>query len=473
MFDEANSFMCNAGLTDSNSLTHLINRISPELENEVDLIEQSNYYDDTTFGHTFQSSMDISMVSLNCQCLNTKKVDALKLFLSSMNSDTSPISCIVLQETWCDSLVDMSFFSLPNYNMVSKPTRISAHGGLIIYIHDSFQYKQIDIIDDSPYFENICIEVWNKYAHFDKFLICDIYKPPSGTTEHLVDFTNKFTQWAAAINEKSKKSYLCGDFNINLLQIQTNQHFNQFYDSLTSTGFIPKITLPTRISETSATLIDNIFTNNIDRAHVSGILSRKFSDHQMIFSLQKCNKCQKLKHNEKYIEVELTSQDNLDKFAAEIKESKICERINSNADADPNANLDILTNIINAAKNNNIPQKVKKFNKRRDKKEPWMTNELLLMVNRKNELYVDWKRSAKHSENYNGKKVNFKTYEKIVDNEIVQAKKIYYSNVFNMYKSSMKKTWQIINETLSRKKSTTCYQTHSLKTGMNSVTQKK
>ena len=70
------------------------------------------------------------------------------------------------------------FFSLPNYNMVSKPTRISAHGGFIIYIHDSFQYKQVDIIDDSPHFENICIEVWNKYAHFDKFLICDIYKPP-------------------------------------------------------------------------------------------------------------------------------------------------------------------------------------------------------------------------------------------------------------------------------------------------------
>ena len=64
--------MCNAGLTDSNSLTHLINRISPELENEVDLIEQSNYYDDTSLGQTFQSSMCISMVSLNCQCLNTK-----------------------------------------------------------------------------------------------------------------------------------------------------------------------------------------------------------------------------------------------------------------------------------------------------------------------------------------------------------------------------------------------------------------
>ena len=70
---------------------------------------------------------------------------------------------------------------------------------------------------------------------------------------------------------------------------------------------------------------------------------------------------------------------------------------------------------------------MKKFNKGRDKKDPWMTNELL-MVSRKNELYVDWKRTAKHSENYNGKKVNFKTHEKIVDNEVVQAIKFYYSN---------------------------------------------
>ena len=62
------------------------------------------------------------------------------------------------------------------------------------------------------------------------------------------------------------------------------------------------------------------------------------------------NRRQKPKHSKKYIELELTSQDNLDKFAAKIKASKICERINSNADADPNANLDILTHIISPKK---------------------------------------------------------------------------------------------------------------------------
>ena len=69
-----------------------------------------------------------------------------------------------------------------------------------------------------------------------------------------------------------------------------------------------------------------------------------------------------------------------------------------------------------------------------------MTNKLLLIVNCKNELYVDWKRTAKHSENYNGKKLNFKICEKIEVNDIVQAKKFYYSNVFHIYKSFMKKT---------------------------------
>ena len=48
-------------------------------------------------------------------------------------------------------------------------------------------------------------------------------------------------------------------------------------------AFFPKITLPTRISDNSSTLIDNIFTNNIEEADISGILLNHISDHQMIF----------------------------------------------------------------------------------------------------------------------------------------------------------------------------------------------
>ena len=43
-----NSFLDNTGLSDTNSFKHLIEKISPETDNEVDLIENSRYYDDTT-----------------------------------------------------------------------------------------------------------------------------------------------------------------------------------------------------------------------------------------------------------------------------------------------------------------------------------------------------------------------------------------------------------------------------------------
>ena len=53
-----------------------------------------------------------------------------------------------------------------------------------------------------------------------------------------------------------------------------------------SSGFYPKITLPTRITNRSSTLIDNILTNVYDDNHISGILINKISDHQPIFT---CN----------------------------------------------------------------------------------------------------------------------------------------------------------------------------------------
>ena len=43
-------------------------------------------------------------------------------------------------------------------------------------------------------------------------------------------------------------------------------------------------TYPTRITQTTATIIDNIFTNSLEDKAVSGIISNKsISDHQIIF----------------------------------------------------------------------------------------------------------------------------------------------------------------------------------------------
>ena len=64
------------------------------------------------------------------------------------------------------------------------------------------------------------------------------------------------------LTEENKPSVISGDFNLNLIKYTQNRGVNQFLENILSNNFIPHITLPTKVTEKSATLIDNIFTNN-------------------------------------------------------------------------------------------------------------------------------------------------------------------------------------------------------------------
>ena len=66
------------------------------------------------------------------------------------------------------------------------------------------------------------------------------------------------------LNKINKKnSFICGDFNIDLLKNDSHIQTKTFVDQLFGAGYYPLITKPTRISLTSQTLIDNICTNKL------------------------------------------------------------------------------------------------------------------------------------------------------------------------------------------------------------------
>ena len=56
-----------------------------------------------------------------------------------------------------------------------------------------------------------------------------------------------------------------GDFNINILNSQSHQPTNEFINLMLSNSLYPLISKPTRITSSTATLIDNIFTNNLEQ----------------------------------------------------------------------------------------------------------------------------------------------------------------------------------------------------------------
>ena len=93
---------------------------------------------------------------------------------------------------------------------------------------------------------------------------------------------------------------------------------------------------------------------------------------------------------------------------------------------------------------------MRKYNKRKDKKEKWMTSKLLNQIKLKNDMYVEWKSQSTSIDIYKSSNINFKTFERIVNKNIDTAKNIVYHDTFNSYKNNIKKTWKTINGTLGR-----------------------
>ena len=189
--------------------------------------------------------------------------------------------------------MEMSYFSLPNYSVVYKNRRLSTHGGLILYIHDDFAFKELNneiaISHESNLFESIFVELWRKSCSYQKYILGNVYRLPLYGIDDLTSFTNEFTTLLNLLKTRSNFIYLCGDYNIDILKMSSNHVHNTFYENVISCSFAPKITLPTRICDTTSTLIDNVYTNVLDKKHTSGILIRPTSDHQMYFCIMNEN----------------------------------------------------------------------------------------------------------------------------------------------------------------------------------------
>ena len=118
--------------------------------------------------------------------------------------------------------------------------------------------------------------------------------------------------------------------------------------------------------------------------------------------------------------------------------------------SDHNRNYEIIENAITNSMNIYLTKKVVKFNKKKHKKEPWITYGILNSVNHKNKLYKRLKKTKSHSPEYDLKKSTFNNYRNLLRRTIWLAKKNYFCKRFTESKNNMKKTWKNINKVLNR-----------------------
>ena len=216
-----------------------------------------------------------------------------------------------------------------------------------------------------------------------------------------------------------------GHFNLDLLRTEENQHIKDFTNMMFSSTFYPLISRPTRITNTTATLIDNIFVNNIEENY-------------------KTSNFQRIKHHNT---IDTKTRLINDKSINQLWQDLECidwKDVYSKSDAQDAykhfyAKLYWLFD-------KNIPL-IKPRSKNPEKKVPWITKGILKSRRTKNMLY---KKFIKNPTERN--KSIYKTYRNKFNKLKSVAKKQYYDREFSGHKSNLRYLWKLINEVINRNK---------------------
>ena len=154
---------------------------------------------------------------------------------------------------------------MPGYHpLIFKQREHFLRGGVGIYVSSDMRYSllpQISVFHEKI-LESISIEV--ELSSQQKINVSNIYRPPGQQNDLFLDV---FLGMLDTINNLNKKSFLVGDFNLDLLKYQQNNQISTFVDNMFASGFLEIISHPTRvahnINNSTSSLIDHIWTNDI------------------------------------------------------------------------------------------------------------------------------------------------------------------------------------------------------------------
>ena len=85
------------------------------------------------------------------------------------------------------------------------------------------------------------------------------------------------------LNREDKFWFLMGDFDINLMKINSEYDNSYFYNTMCSYFFTPLVLQAAKVTDKSKTLIDNISFISFEFPTLSGNISHSISDHFIQF----------------------------------------------------------------------------------------------------------------------------------------------------------------------------------------------
>ena len=389
---------------------------------EPDCYEQCDY----VVKHVTKPS-DLSIVQLNVRGIISKTSKILHFLNNTHEADI-----ILLCETWLTPFSPS--INVPGYEFYHVDRQNKRGGGVGILIKSEIRHiLDVRLRFESECFENISLLV--ELRNGKKLLVSAMYRPPNTDVRKFIDEYGKLLT-------EMKKIPNCDlviglDHNMDFVKSNTHRPTSEFINLNLDMLMMPVITRPTRITNSSATLIDNIIVEQsmLDLC-TSNVLVEDISDHlPSVLSISGIKTSKKEK-------VKITSRDtrkqNVDVLLKALSKTNWSKFVTT----DVNSSFTNLHNELSKLLDHFVPFKSYEINHKNLRREKWVTPGLLNSINTSKKNYR--KMLANRSDTK--LETKYHDYARLLKKTLRQSKKAYYEERCNLYKCNTKKLWFTIHE---------------------------
>ena len=416
-------------------LTNMPNLQDYDIDEHLPSNIDSSYHSVHDLSTSTTSPTDLSFLHINIRSLSCH-FDELQSLLVNLNIG---FNVVAVSETW-DSFARpvSSNINMAGYTFLSSKSH-SQNGGVGLYIKTSLgPVPRPDLVSDSEDYETVWAEIEN--SKDKNILICCAYRHPSSEVEHFTEYIQKTLSNPSVAN---KHVFILGDFNINLLNYDSHTATCDFVSLLLSQHFLPYIIHPTRVSDHSSTIIDNIFSNVCNLDTKSGNILTQVADHFPLFLIVR--KAVVVNKTQSYYQHDYSKFDE-GKFLADFNNLNF-EYLNDNQ-SDVNAKFNRFLANVNEIVKKHAPLKKLTKNDLKLRNKPWINNRIQNMMRLRDRLLKKIRKkpdaTTKHLH---------KQFRNRVVIELKESKTKYFHDYFNVNSNNMKLLWTGIKSIISIKNS--------------------
>jgi len=350
-----------------------------------------------------------------------------------MNDKNLLPDIILLCETFL-SEKNFSRYSFHDYELVSRYRKEKSRGGVTIMVKSHINYIErpdLGIFEEGK-FESIFVEIPRKGKC--SVIVGEIYRVP-GTNEN--EFIEKYESIVAKIKSERKRLIIGTDQNLDYLKIHTHTNTMKFFEMNISNNVIPTIYRPTRVTHTSATLIDNIYVDSEMYRNVkSHIIKSDISDHFMCLTMifdnfPRAHNCQ----NQKYRKV-------TDSVLRNIKASLLNRNWQVLHDMTLNEGSEFLISEIQKLMDFYAPERQTVSRPKNRLKSDWVTQGLTVSAKKCFRMYKKVASKPRDSPEFE----NYKRYRNLYNTLRRKAKFVYYNDLIQSNMNDAKTLWKILHK---------------------------